>query len=106
MFDKSMFDKNILNSMVKAKAEVKMLPSPPSTPSISPSVSQLNSDIKAIHDEMTVLIRAKKLTSNNVDIEFVNTVNNLVEMYNVSGNVCILEEIDLVLDKWIDSFDE
>jgi hypothetical protein len=103
MFDKSMFDKNILNSMVKAKAEVKMLPSPPS---VDPSVSQLNSDIKAIHDEMTVLIRAKKLTSNNVDIEFVNTVNNLVEMYNVSGNVCILEEIDLVLDKWIDSFDE
>lgn len=45
-------------------------------------------------------------TQKKLDMALIQTLHNLVDMYKESANPCILNEIELVLEDYIDSFCE
>lgn len=64
-------------------------------------LTQVNPVVTAI----TYSINKDKLseTQKKLDMELIQTLHNLVDMYKESANPCILNEIELVLEEYIDS---
>ena len=45
-------------------------------------------------------------SKNKLDIQLINTLSNLISLYKESGNPCILNELELVLEEYIDAQQE